>query len=70
MSVKTPPRETFTIMRHLDGWAVQYNGEFVDQSPTQEEARAAANRRARAAQDSGHACQVRVSGEAGFFAGA
>ena len=69
MSAKTPPRETFIIRRHLGGWAVEYNGDLLDPSPTQEEARAAANRRARALQDAGRPCQVRVSGEAGFFAG-
>jgi hypothetical protein len=69
MSIKTPDRETFTIMRHLGGWVVEHKGQYFDPSPTQEEARAAANRRARVEQDAGRPCQVRVTGEAGFFVG-
>ena len=48
--------------------AVEHNGDYYDHSPDKEIAKAAANKRARQAQDGGRACQVRVSGEHGFFA--
>jgi hypothetical protein len=65
-----PDRAIFTVARHLEGWAVEIAGEFFDHSRDKEEVKAAANKRARAAQDAGQACQVRVSGEHGFFAAA
>jgi hypothetical protein len=43
---------------------------FSDHTIDREEAKAAANKRARALQDSGRACQVRVTGEHGYFADA
>lgn len=60
-------RATFTVAPHMGGWAVEHDGEFVA-CASKEEAKAAANKGARAAQDSGRPCQVRVSGELGFFA--
>jgi hypothetical protein len=48
-------------------WAVEHDGEFFGQSPDKEIAKAAANRQARAMQDSGRPCQVRVRGENGFW---
>lgn len=63
-------RETLTVARHEGRWAVEYQGEFSDHTPHKEEARAAANKRARALQDQGRPCQVRVTGEHGFFADA
>lgn len=65
-----PDRAVFTVARHDGGWAVEHGGDFLDHSPDKEEAKAAANKRARALQDQGRACQVRVSGEHGFFADA
>ncbi|MDX5393898.1 MAG: DUF2188 domain-containing protein [Caulobacteraceae bacterium] len=61
-------RLVFTVARHEGVWAVEQDGAFTDHTPNKEEAKAAANKRARAAQDKGQACQVRVSGEHGFFA--
>ena len=63
-------REIFTIAPYLGGWAVEHDGQFHDASPNKDEVRAAAHKRARAAQDAGRPCQVVVSGESGFFAGA
>jgi hypothetical protein len=67
MARNGPDRTIFTVARHEGRWAVEHDGEFSDHSLDKEEAKAAANKRARAAQDSGQACQVRVSGEHGFF---
>ena len=63
-------RETLTVARHEGRWAVEHQGVFSDHTAEKEEAKAAANKRARALQDQGRACQVRVSGEHGFFADA
>jgi hypothetical protein len=63
-------RETITVAKHDGRWAVEHQGVFHDHTSDREEAKAAANKRARALQDSGRACQVRVSGEHGFFADA
>jgi hypothetical protein len=60
-------REIFTVTRHLDGWAVEHNGDFSDASTSKEEVRAAAHKHARAAHDAGRPCQVTVSDETGFF---
>lgn len=65
-----PERSIFTVARHEGRWAVEHNGEYSDHSINKEEAKAAANKRARAAQDAGKPCLVRVSGEHGFFANA
>jgi hypothetical protein len=65
----TPDRAIFTVATHMGGWAVEHGGAFFDQCADKEEAKAAANKRARAAQDEGRPCQVRISGEP-FFAGA
>ena len=63
-------RETLTVARHEGRWAVEHMGIFSDHTSDREEAKAAANKRARALQDSGRPCQVRVTGEHGFFADA
>jgi Uncharacterized protein conserved in bacteria (DUF2188) len=63
-------RETLTVARHEGRWAVEHQGTYSDHTAEKEEAKAAANKRARALQDAGRACQVRVSGEHGFFADA
>lgn len=65
-----PAREIFTVARDGGQWAVEHDGRYSDHSATKEEAKAAANKRARAAQDAGRPCLVRVSGEHGFFANA
>lgn len=59
-------RETFAVIRHGLGWAVEHEGEISDTSQNKEEAKAAANKRARAAAEAGRLCQVRVAGEHGF----
>ena len=46
---------------------MEFEGEVFGQSPDKEVAKATANKRARQLQDQGQACQVRVSGEIGFF---
>jgi len=51
-------------------WAVEHQGTYSDHTLDREEAKAAANKRARALQDAGRPCQVRVTGEHGFFADA
>ena len=63
-------RATFTVSPHLGCWAVEHDGEYSAPFSSQEEARASANKSARAAQDAGRPCQVRITGELGFFAGA
>lgn len=65
-----PDRTVFTVLRHKDGWAVEHAGEVLDSSKDKEVAKAAANKRARAAQDAGASCLVRVVGEHGFFTAA
>jgi len=60
-------RAVLTVLRHEGAWAVELDGQLFGRSRDQEGARAAANRRVREIQDSGRACQVRVSGETGFF---
>jgi len=71
MAVRGPgERETLTVARHDGWWAVEHQGEFFGHTPHREEAKAAANKRARALQDAGRPCQVRVAGELGYFADA
>ncbi len=65
-----PQREIFTVARHEGRWAVEHEGVFSDHSIDKEEAKAAANKRARVLMDAGRPCLVRVSGEHGFFAAA
>lgn len=62
-----PDRAVFTVIRHDGQWAVEHQGEYFGHSADKEVAKACANKRARAAQDSGRPCQVRVQGEQGFF---
>ncbi|HEY9218440.1 MAG TPA: hypothetical protein VIO94_10355 [Phenylobacterium sp.] len=58
-----PERATFTVSPHQGGWAVEHDGLFTDHSVYKEIAKAAANKRARASQDAGRPCKVRVWGE-------
>lgn len=67
MAVQTD-RTVLTVMRHEGGWVVEHDGEHFDHSPDKEVAKASANKRARRMQDAGRPCQVRVSGELGYFA--
>jgi hypothetical protein len=60
-------RAVFTVVRHAGGWAVEHDGAVYDLAHCMEEARAAANKRARACMDAGRPCQVNVAGEPGFF---
>jgi hypothetical protein len=62
-----PDRAIFTVVRHPTGWAVEHDGELSDITSDKEVAKAAANKRARSAQDAGKPCLVRVVGEHGFF---
>jgi hypothetical protein len=62
-----PDRAVLTVARSGVGWAVELDGQLFGHSPDKEIAKAAANRRARQMQDGGRACQVRVSGEHGFY---
>ncbi|MFL5294957.1 MAG: DUF2188 domain-containing protein [Phenylobacterium sp.] len=63
-------RETLTVARDDGRWAVEHQGVFSDHTSDREEAKAAANKRARELQDAGRPCQVRVTGEHGYFADA
>ncbi|MEO6338569.1 MAG: hypothetical protein ABIO39_00905 [Caulobacteraceae bacterium] len=65
-----PARTVITVSRLETGWAVEEGGEFYDRTPNKDEAKAAAHKRARAAQDAGRPCQVRVDGETGYFSAA
>jgi len=63
-----PDRAVFTVKLHNGQWAVEHEGEMFGHSPEKDVARAEASKRMRALQDSGRPCQIRVSGEHGFFA--
>jgi len=69
MARPTVQRTIFTVARFEGRWAVEHEGEFFDHSLDKDEVKAAAHKRARAASDAGQMCQVRVSGELGFFSG-
>ncbi len=60
-------REILTVSRYEGRWAVEHHGIFSDHTAEKEEAKASANKRARALQDEGRACLVRVTGEHGFY---
>jgi hypothetical protein len=64
---KDPPRLIFTVTPHDGGWAVEHDGQFMDQAPTKDEVMASASRRARAVSGQGSLTQVVVRGESGFF---
>ena len=67
MQTKTD-RAVLTVLRHQGEWAVELDGELFGHSRDREISKAAAHRRAREVQDAGRPCQVRVSGETGFYA--
>lgn len=60
-------RTILTVTRDRELWAVEHLGEYFDHSADKNEVRASANKRARASQDAGRPCQVRVSGETGYM---
>ena len=60
-------RTILTVARHDSGWSVELDGVHFGQSADKEVAKAAANRRARDLQDGGRLCQIRISGEHGFW---
>jgi hypothetical protein len=64
-----PDRAVLTVKRHEGVWRVEYEGQHFGHSSDKEIAKAAANRHAREMMDAGRSCEVRVSGEHGFWAG-
>ena len=62
-------RAVLSVVRHNDLWAIEHGGEHFGHASDKEVVKATANKRARALQDKGQACQVRVLGEHGFFGG-
>jgi hypothetical protein len=62
-----PDRAILTVLRHAGSWVVEHDGEHFGHSPDKEIAKAAANKLARQMQDNGRACQVRVTGDLGYF---
>lgn len=60
-------RVVLTVAQHDGEWTVELEGTHFGHSSNKEEAKAAANKHARQVQDGGRACQVRVTGEHGFF---
>lgn len=62
-----PARTVITVARMDGGWAVQMDGACSDVTKSLDEAKASAHKAARAAQDAGRPCQVRVQGDTGFL---
>ncbi len=67
MVMRALERAVFVVARHPLGWALECNGEIFESGADKEEIKAHANKRARAAQDAGRPCQVRIVGENGYF---
>jgi len=63
----TPERAVLTVTQHEGVWRVEFEGKTFGHSTDKEVSKAAATRRAREMQDHGHACQLRVYGEHGFW---
>lgn len=61
-------RTVLTVTRHDGVWCVEHDGDEFGHSTDKEIAKAAANRRAREVLDGGRPCEVRISGEHGFWA--
>jgi len=59
-------RAILTIVQQEGSWAVEFEGQLFGQSIDKEVAKAAAHKRARAMQDGGRPCQIRISGEPNF----
>jgi hypothetical protein len=66
MSFPNLTRAIFTLTPRADGWAVEHDGRFHDQSKNRDEAMAGAARRARASNEAGRPAQIRIAGEPGF----
>lgn len=62
-----PDRTVLNVVRHNQLWAVERGGDHFGHAADKEEAKATANKLARAMLDRGEPCQVRVYGEMGFF---
>lgn len=60
-------RTVLTVARREGAWSVEQDGDYFGQSADKEVAKAAATRRAQSLQAEGRACQIRVSGEHGFW---
>ncbi|WP_454717953.1 hypothetical protein [Caulobacter segnis] len=60
-------RIVLTVAHREGFWSVEQEGDYFGQSSEKEVAKAAATRRARDLQDGGRPCQIRVSGEHGFW---
>jgi len=52
-----------SVIRQNEMWAIEHDGAHFGHAKDKEVVKATANKRARAMQDDGQACQVRVSGE-------
>jgi hypothetical protein len=63
-----PDRAVLTVARHDGVWRVEFEGKHFGHSRDKEIAKAAANRQAREIMDGGKSCEVRISGEHGFWA--
>jgi hypothetical protein len=63
-----PDRAVLTVIRYEGVWRVEHDGREFGHSRDKEIAKAAANRHAREMLDGGRPCEVRVSGETGFWA--
>ncbi len=63
-----PDRTMLKVVIHNGQWAVEHDGDHFGHTSDKEVAKATAHKRARAMQDDGHPCQVRVSGEHGYAA--
>jgi len=58
-----PARTVLSVIRQNEMWAIEHDGAHFGHAKDKEVVKATANKRARAMQDDGQACQVRVSGE-------
>ncbi len=61
-------RTILTVSRREGVWRVEQEGLEFGHSSDKEISKAAANRRAREMLDGGRPCEVRISGEHGFWA--
>jgi hypothetical protein len=66
----TLERSIIMVVKHGGQWAVEHEGRYFGHDVDKDVARAAAHRHAREMQDKGRPCQVRISGEGGYFSSA
>ena len=64
----TMPRMLFKVAPSGGVWTVQFGDNPSETYASKEEAKAAANKQARACQDAGTPCRVEITGELGFAA--